>query len=564
MRISTQHKRNIINNAAWTVFWGVLTMVFYRYRDSFHLIVYIYLFVSALMFINRSKSTWSSYQIGRYQALLRYKQETPSDNHGKAGICTLDQLKANGNLDGNSGFPVGVLDGHVIFAAPVHALCVAPAGSGKSISIATPAKAHGYRVPIANGVSEAASVVVTDLKGDLAKTTARLSAEQHNHRVVFLNPDNLHGLGNTKFNPLQLVIDDLAHKPFNKFAAADARELVLEQLLPDPPEGDKNVFFRNGSRNIIITMMLWLAAHHPKRCTLTELFRIISSAKTQKECLEEAMESQELCGEIALMASGSLEVSEDHLSDFITGALQALIPFSPSSPLAESVSASEFMFETLKQERVTVYIMARYDRKEAYAPWMGLVAKCAIKSLIRSSGNIPVHFLLDEATNIPLPSLASDLTALRGYGLRAHIITQGKSEIRRVYGKDGAETFYSQTDLKQFFGVSSYEEAKEISDTLGSTTVKAESLGADKTSPWTDLKDSVSETGRPLLMPEEILRLPKDKQIVLINGLPPILCDRLPYHHVPAWHAMIDDNPLEGGKLPLDPKVNIDYQEVRA
>ncbi len=561
--LSTQHQRQVLNNLLWVVFWGVLSIALYNHKDSFHWIVYVYLAVSIILLVGRMKATWPAYQFGKHQALLRYKQEVPTGNHGSAGFANEAEMEGAGLFDPNNGIPIGFFNGRPLFYRPIHALCVAPAGSGKGISIAIPAKAHSYRIPLGNGTSEAASTVVTDLKGELAAMTAKLSTKQHGHKVYYLNPDNLYGLGNVKFNPLQMIVNDIAHPPFNKYAMADAKELAM-QLIPEPPEGDKNAFFRHGSRNIIIALMLWLAIDRAKCCTLSELFRVISSAERLKEELNRAMESDGLSGDIALLASGLLETSDDHLSDFITGALQAVMPFSPSGPLADSVSYSEFMFEILKQERVTVYIIARYDRKDVYAPWMGLIAKCANKSLIRTEGNVPVHFLLDEATNIPLPSLASDLTALRGYGLRAHIICQSKSELRRVYGKDATETFYSQTDLKQFFGVSSFEEAKEISDMIGSFTVKAETLGADQTSPWSNLKNSVGETGRPLLMPDELLRLPKDEQIILIKDLPPIKCKRLPYHYVPEWHAMIDDNPLEGGKLPLDAKVSIFYQEARA
>ena len=64
-----------------------------------------------------------------------------------------------------------------------HALCVAPAGSGKSISIALPSKLHGYRISDEANKSEAASVVVTDIKGEIAAMTARMSETQHKHKV---------------------------------------------------------------------------------------------------------------------------------------------------------------------------------------------------------------------------------------------------------------------------------------------------------------------------------------------------------------------------------------------
>lgn len=551
----------ILKPLSWAVFWGLSASSCIYYREQLPLIAELTAVFSAYFCWRKTTESWPLWLNGRYQYLLQKIAETPSDKFGKAGFATEAQLEAAGLFNPNNGVPIGCFNTRPMFYAFTHALCVAPAGSGKSISIALPSKLHGYRVSETAEQSEAASVVVTDIKGELAAMTARMSSEQHNHKVFYLNPDKQFGFANSCFNPMQMVIDDMAYPPFNKHALADAQELV-HQLLPEPAEGDKNKFFRNGSRNMILTAMLFLAAENPACCTLTELFRLVSSTKRLKKLLEEAANSTALSGDIALLASGLLDAEEDYFADFLTGALQVLMSFSPSSPLAHSVSKSDFTFEALKQEKTSVYIMARYDRRTAYAPWIGLVTKAAIKSLIRTEGNVPVHFLLDEATNIPLPGLANDLTALRGYGLRCQFICQAKSEISRVYGREATETFYSQTDLKQFFGVSSLAEAQELSAMLGQHTIKTHSLGSAATQHDSDLKDSISETSRLLMRPEEILRMPKTDQLILINGLPPIYAERLPYNLVKSWHSDLDDNPLEGGKLPSNPQINICYKEV--
>ena len=563
--MSPTHQTQVWRSLSWMVFWIVLSLLSTSYRHVLGWVFYLYISLCLLKLWKHAKGSFMSFQYGRYQAELRARQETPSGNHGEATYATYEQKKAAGLYDPHNGVLFGVDEHGPLFFSYTHNLSLAPAGSGKSTGIAIPAKTHGYRVEKGRNVSEAASCVVTDLKGELAAMTARLSAELHGHIVIFLNPDNLFGLLNTAFNPLQIIIEELAlDDPSGKTktnAKALCEEIILV-LLPDPKEQDKNVFFRNGSRKILIVVILYLAAAKPSHCHLIEVFCILSSIKTLASFLEEAQSCTALSGEIGLLASDLLSYADEYLPDFLAGATQAVQCFGPSSPLANSVTHSEFTFDDLKKKRISVYIMARFDRQKAYAPWIGLVTKVAIKSLIRTEGNIPVHFLLDEATNIPLHGLAEDLTALRGYGLRAQIICQGKSELRRVFGKDSTETIYSQTDMKQFFGVTSLEEAREISAMIGNVTVKAESLGADRTSPWTDLKDSVSENFKPLIRPEELLNLDRDEQIVFIKGLPTIRCKRLPYNHVSPMHDWLDPNPLEGGKLPADPKVYLSYQEV--
>lgn len=552
----------VLKPVSWAVLWGATATACIHNRDALPIAAELTAAFCAYRSWKNVTTAWPLWLHGRHQYILQQLAETPSDKFGKAGFATESEIKAAGLFDPNSGVPIGSFKGRPMFYPFTHALCIAPAGSGKSISIALPAKVHGYRLGDVSNKSEATSVVVTDIKGEIAAMTTRTSQEQHGHKVFYLNPDELFDYPNSCFNPLQMVIDDMANPAMNRYALADAQELV-HQLLPEPAEGDKNQFFRNGSRNMILAVMLFFAAEYPNCCTLPELFRVVSSAARLKEVLQEAANSTALSGDIALLATGILDAEDEYFADFLTGALQVLMPFSPSTPLAQSVSKSEFRFESLKEEKTSVYIMSRYDRRAAYAPWIGLVTKAAIKALIRSDGNVPVHFLLDEATNITLPGLANDLTALRGYGLRCQFICQAKSEISRIYGKDATQTFYSQTDLKQFFGVSSLEEAKEIADMLGNHTVKTFSLGTSATAPDADLKNSIGEATSMLMRPEEVLRMPKTDQIILINNIAPIYAERLPYNKVKSWHAALDDNPLESGKLPAKATINISYEEVK-
>ena len=50
--------------------------------------------------------------------------------------------------------------------------------------------------------------------------------------------------------------------------------------------------------------------------------------------------------------------------------------------------------------------------------------------------------------------------------------------------------------------------------------------------------------GRPLLTPDEIMRLGHTKAIVLIAGEPPWLLDRVNYLTDPAYAGRFDPNPM--------------------
>jgi type IV secretion system protein VirD4 len=53
-------------------------------------------------------------------------------------------------------------------------------------------------------------------------------------------------------------------------------------------------------------------------------------------------------------------------------------------------------------------------------------------------------------------------------------------------------------------------------------------------------------TSRALLMPDEILRLPAGRQILLLHGMRPVLADKLRYFDDPVFAGLYDPNPFRG------------------
>ena len=87
----------------------------------------------------------------------------------------------------------------------------------------------------------------------------------------------------------------------------------------------------------------------------------------------------------------------------------------------------------------------------------------------------------------------------------------------------------------QVFGVNDVETARWLSQALGKATIGYETA----THRPGDLP-STSEhvTGRELLTPDEILRLPQSLQLLRIQGMPPVLAQKLRYHADPEFAGL--------------------------
>ena len=146
----------------------------------------------------------------------------------------------------------------------------------------------------------------------------------------------------------------------------------------------------------------------------------------------------------------------------------------------------------------------------------------------------PCLLLMDEFTAIgKMGILSKGISYIAGYGLRMMPIIQSPSQLMEVYGKDAAQTFTTNHALQIVFPpkASETQTAKDISEWLGYQTVKgvSESKGKALFSKR-DKSENVSDQRRALMLPQEITGLGQDKELVILENLPPILAKKIVYY----------------------------------
>lgn len=488
---------------------------------------------------------------GQWQQRQKRKQaQTPSGIFGQAAFATLSDCEHAGLRD-PQGLYLGLLDGQPLFySGKAHLLTAAPARQGKGINVVIPNLLHFQ-----------GSVFVTDPKGELAAVTKDHREKRFGQKVYVLNPWGLHGLPQHRYNPMQPLIEAANDPDLLRGIADEAKALAL-QLLPEP-EDSRNRYFREGSRTILRAVMLHLATQDGgKFCTLPEMWRVLSSTRRIEKAVDEMVESEALFGMVADMGNdlaGQLEDNADQFADFRQGAVQALDIFDPLGWLGEAVSGSDIDFKELKDGKATVYLVIPQDRIATHGAWLGLVTQQAITSVSRSRGKSKVLFVLDEFANMGrLAGLAESLTALPGLGVRVWAFVQELSELTRLYGPHTARTVLSQAEVKQFFAVQDDQLAKTLSASLGQRTIKTRNFSLGKFD-HDDIGESLSETGRPLMTPDEIRMMGPDEQLLLIKALPPLRARRLPFWFVAPWAGWAAPNPVEGAYPQPAPQVQLEY-----
>ena len=141
---------------------------------------------------------------------------------------------------------------------------------------------------------------------------------------------------------------------------------------------------------------------------------------------------------------------------------------------------------------------------------------------------------MDEFTAIgKIGILSKGISYIAGYGLRMMPIIQSPSQLFDVYGKEAAQTFTTNHALQIVFPPKASEThtAKDISEWLGYQTVKgvSESKGKELFSKRHN-SENISDQRRALLLPQEITGLGQDRELVILENLPPILAHKLVYY----------------------------------
>lgn len=119
---------------------------------------------------------------------------------------------------------------------------------------------------------------------------------------------------------------------------------------------------------------------------------------------------------------------------------------------------------------------------------------------------------------------------MAGYGLRMLTIAQSTGLASRPvnqggYGREGAKALFDMHALKILFTPKDINDANEYSAVLGYDTVKSRS-----TKLFDRLSGTESDQRRALMLPQELMRMSLKKQLIQLDGVKPIMCDKIRFY----------------------------------
>ncbi len=411
-----------------------------------------------------------------------------------------------------------------------HLLTVSPTRSGKGSTALVP-----------NLLTYEGSMLVIDPKGENAMMTAQRRREM-GQKVYVVDPWMITasaGLEPSRFNPLDWLEDGDMDITENAMLLADAL------IVPSP---NHEAFWDEEAKALLQGLILHIATDKSEagNRSLARLRDLLMLDQKDMAKLFKLME-QSPHHIVASTGARSLQKDEKLLNSVISTA-QSHTHFLDSARIRESLSGSDFRFEYLKTEAITIYLVLPADRLKAFSRWLRLLVQQAITVNARNieiQPKKPIIFMLDEMGalgNLTMVEQAFSLMA--GYGFQLWGVVTDLSLLKKHYG-DAWQTFIANAGALQYFGSLDTSSSEEFSKMCGVTTVwnfssavartfgssRSSSAGGGSSGSSHSLSetDTTSATQRRLAYADELARMQEHEQLLLVANVPPILGHRYPW-----------------------------------
>ncbi len=426
---------------------------------------------------------------------------------------------------------------------PAHVLVFAPTRSGKGVGIVVPTL-----------LTWPHSVLVHDLKGENWALTS--GARKRMGQLCLKFAPASHESDNARYNPLS----EVRLRTPNEIR--DVRNIV--QMIIDPDgKGLPDHWSREGSA--FLTGMILDQLYTGRDKTLSGLEgRLCDPGQPIDDTMQQIMRGEHDPSAVLGWCDSRGVATKTH--PIIARAMRSMLDKSPNERsgvisevkgflelyrdpvIAANTAVSDFRITDLMnhQRPVSLYIVVPLAHKNSLKPvirlMLGQILHRLTEHLEFRNGRAVTGYrhrlllMIDEFPSLGrLDVFAESLSLVAGYGIKACLIAQDLSQIHAAYGHDEAIT--SNCHTRVAFAPNRIETARLLSQMTGETTVRH----AHRTVSSSGASVSEPEVARPLITPDEAMRLGADEALIFTSGRPAIRATKLRYYADPSfeWLAQI-------------------------
>lgn len=459
--------------------------------------------------------------------------------HGDAKWASPAQIKKMG-LRSKSGVLLGVYKNKLLIADGFqHVLLFAPTGSGKGV---------GFVIP--NLLFWRDSVIVHDIKLENYELTSGWRQNHLKQKVFLWNPADPDGISHC-YNPM----DWISKKPGQM---VDDVQKLTNFLLPEQE------FWQNEARALLTGVMLYLVADESKPATLGEVVRTLRNDDVVYNLAVVLDTMGKKIHPVSYMNIASYLQKPDKERGSVTSTANSSLELWANPLIDTTTATSDFNLHQFKTIPHTAYVGLTPDNISRLKPLMNMFYQQAAAfftaKMPQPHEKFGVLMLMDEFPTLgKMEQFLAGIAYFRGYKVRLFLIIQDTEQLKGIYEESGMNSFLSNSTYRITFAANNMETANLISQLLGNKTADQISYNKPK---YLDLNPGsrslhVSGTQRALLLPQEVIQLPREDQIVLIESQPPIRCKKIIYYADKFFTSKL----LKKIKIPVQKPYMPDYSK---
>ncbi len=391
-----------------------------------------------------------------------------------------------------------------------HVLLFAPTGSGKGV---------GFVIP--NLLFWEQSVVCHDIKmenHELCSGYRRKLGQE----VFLWNPADPDGFSHC-YNPL----DWISEKPGQM---VDDVQKICNLILPEQE------FWQNEARSLMLGVILYLCAVPEKVQSFGEVVRTMRSDDVVYNLAVVLDTIGKRIHPVAYMNIAAFLQKADKERSGVISTLNSGLELW-ANPLIDAATArSDFDMQLLKKKKMSIFCGVTPDNLKRLEPLLKVFYQQCTDFMTR---NMPkkdepygVLLMMDEFPSLgEMPQFQVGIAYFRGYRVKLFLIVQDTQQLKGIYEEAGMNSFLSNSYYRITFAANNVETANLISQLIGNKTAVQHSHNKPK---FLDLNPAArtvntSEVQRALLLPQEVITLPRDEQIILIESFAPIKTKKIFY-----------------------------------
>jgi type IV secretion system protein VirD4 len=246
-----------------------------------------------------------------------------------------------------------------------------------------------------------------------------------------------------------------------------------------------------------------------------------------------------------------LQFSEKEFGSVVSTTKTALEVFNDPY-IQQSMATSDFNIRELRESKLTIYLSSNMKDSERVQPITRLFIELATVELLsdKPTDDQKVLILADEFVKMgKMTQLIKAPDLSRGQKLAVIFIMQSLSQPVEVYGAEVTKTLVSTTAFKVVFTQLSADTMKEISNLIGTETIKkANESRKNKFAGGGIESVSLSESGEPLIRPQDVGALKSDEVLIIVQGYNtrPIKAKSCRWFKVDSMKHLVVENEASG------------------